>query len=497
MKQQVEKIFSHKFTIPVFVAIYGVLNILYAEKLPANEGLGWDGLRYSSIAAYMLNSPEIDNYILMRIFPPAIVHIIFKVFSIEFSIPNIIKGFEFVNLAGLIISAVFIRKIFDHLKITFEKQMLGFVLLFVSYAIAKFNFYYPVMTDTPALCLSIVLLYFYLTNQTINLLLIVILSGFTWPVVFYQGIILLMFPVVKREFEPLNKVKTIGIQSASALAILVLIIYFIYVDYDYEPVMFTIPIDLKLINISAVGVVTMFFFYPKMLTNRLFFTKDYLLKNINVNRVLTGVAIVVVFNILLRQLNISGKMGALNASMLSSRVICGMAKPLFNVIAHGSYFGSVILLVIIFWNRFSKVVSGFGLGLSLAFMFNFYLFVLGPESRNLINLFPWLVVFLIAAINDYRFSNLFYFTIFLFNLVLSKIWFSVSYNDSGGTINTEGTIGSPNDLFFMNLGPWMSSEMYLKQALVLILFLVILFLLLFKIDLKKGLIPLFGVQKEQ
>jgi hypothetical protein len=49
-----------------------------------------------------------------------------------------------------------------------------------------------------------------------------------------------------------------------------------------------------------------------------------------------------------------------------------------------------------------------GWGLVAAFVLNLYLFGMVPESRRLINLMPWLTVFLIKSLNRYSFSNSFY-----------------------------------------------------------------------------------------
>ncbi len=486
-KNFIVKIFSLEYIFPFFIGVYGILNVLYAEKLPANGGLGWDGYKYAIIAKDFLKSQAIDNYTIMRIFPSALVHIVFKMFQVAFTINSIIIGFEIINVISLVITAIFLKKIFQHFDITLKNQILGFLLLFGNYANAKFAFYYPVMTDSAALCLSTMLLYFYLKNRTINLLLISLIAGFTWPIIFYQGVLMFVFPLVHQFFQPFTKVKTILFHAFSAHLALLAIFYFVYINYQFKPMLLTLPLDFDIIVYSIFSVVLMYYFFPSMLMNKLFFSKVYLKKVIDVKRVLLAVIILIGFNLLIRYLNYKGSQGLLSSNLLSDRLLYSLVKPFITIVAHTNYFGGIVLLVIIFWKRFSITVSEYGLGIVLAFMLNFYFFAEFPESRTIINLLPWLVVFVLKAIDQLNFNKFFYTVILVFNLLSSKMWLMINYADVP-VFNSDNTIGFPNQKFFMNWGPWMSVDMWKLQTIVVAFTLVVLLLILYRLDFKKGLI---------
>ena len=470
------------------MTIWCILNIFFAEKLPANNGIGWDGLKYASIARDYLNSSQIDNYIIMRIFPSTLVHIFCDVFSISYTDYNIIKGFEILNMICLVTSVVFVKKIFVVLDIKFKNQLLGFTLLFISYPVLKFNFFYPVMTDTSAFVLSIILLYCFLKNQVVNLVLISSIGFFTFPTIFYMGIIMLLFPINFSEWKPIVKSKQILISVLSSLYIVVIIYYFTLIIHANTEMYGAMKINYQLIYLSIALIVLLYYFLPVMVFNSDFFDINYLIQQIKINRILLAIFIFSLLLTLKNELNLYDRhcSNFTIENMLKTDNVYNITEPLMPIISDGTYFGSVILLLLLFWSTFSKTIANYGLGLVLSFLFILYALSTTTESRCIINLFPWLVIFLVKGLNQYNFNRLFYFTIFIINIILSKIWLSVNYDMSCG-LDKNGTIAFPNQKFFMNLGPWMSKEMWLLQGIVLAVFLTIIFFILNRIEIKNGI----------
>ena len=116
-----------------------------------------------------------------------------------------------------------------------------------------------------------------------------------------------------------------------------------------------------------------------------------------------------------------------------------------------------------------------------------YLFLFGitPQSRHLINILPWVIVFLVKGINKYSFSTSFYIVVGFLSFIASKIWLLLNIYDSNSTINLDknGSIGFPGQLLWMNIGPWMTEQMYYIQGGVMLVFIGTLFLMLYKIEL--------------
>ena len=150
-----------------------------------------------------------------------------------------------------------------------------------------------------------------------------------------------------------------------------------------------------------------------------------------------------------------------------------------------TFFGIIICLLVFYWSKFTHVVVQSGWGLVGALALNLYLFGIMPESRALINLFPWVVILLIVAINKVNFSNVFYFTIVALSFIASRIWLIIDLKMNSST-DTNGSIDFPSQKFYMNMGPWMSEKAYYIMGAAMLLSLLILFFTLYKINFLKN-----------
>jgi len=126
------------------------------------------------------------------------------------------------------------------------------------------------------------------------------------------------------------------------------------------------------------------------------------------------------------------------------------------------------------------------------------LFGITPQSRHLINILPWIIIFLIKAINKYSFSNSFYIIVGVLSFIASKVWLLLNIYAPNSTLNVDknGSIGFPSQILWMNIGPWMNERMYYVQGGVMLLFIGILFLVLYKVELN-GFKKLKFVRKYQ
>lgn len=462
-KESLRKIISSDWLPPALMFVIGALNIAFAEKLPANEGLGWDGAKYASMARDLLSSPDLDAYYIMRIFPSALIHVFFNVFNIPFGNQNIVIGFELLDLVSLTTAVFVIKKIFNHLKIDIEKQLLGFILFIISYSILVYSFYYPVMTDAFALLLSVLMLYFFLCDQPLNIVLVGFMGGFTIPVLLYQSILLVIFPVVKeRVYVAFSKRDALIISVFSSLYILFVAVYYaIYKQADSE-MLFTLKMSRPLLPISILCVVALYFFFPRMIFNKYLFSRSYVSSNIHINRILFAAVLFLmayVFKYLVYPEMKPSEYYNIE-HFIKVFPVQALVRPLISIVSDANYFGIIIILLMLFWTRFCRTVSSYGLGLALAFLLPVYLVGMTSEPRIITILFPWLVIFWIKSVEEVRFSSAVYWIFFSLNFIISKIWLSINYDLSCGT-DESGTIAFPNQKFFMHMGTWMSEQMWL------------------------------------
>ena len=417
-----------------------------------------------------------DSYLSMRVIPSVLIHYIFALFHIAFSNPNIVTAFEILNIFCLVTGAYFVKKIFIHLKISLKNQLLGFVLLFLNFACGKFIYYYPVLTDASGFLLGILILYFYLKDHVYIIAFITLLAAFTWPPVFLQGIIFLLFPVFKNAPQPIDKTNKYIISSASVLYFAILILFFVIIKKEDTGMLFTLRIDKGLLPIS-IGFLLFFAAYlPLSICNKNFFSMNFIRQHFRLKNLILVFIIVILF-VWIKQLFSVRQSEFLSIEhFLKSPLLSGLTKPLIYLVAHATFYGVAIILMLFFWKEICSVISEFGIGLTLAFLLNIYLTNFVVESRGIINIFPWLIIFLVVVFEKYKIRNEVYFILTAINFLASKIWLTIGYSAHSG-IDENGALGFPNQKLFMNIGPWMSHEMWKTQGTVLLLYILLIFAL--------------------
>ena len=133
---------------------------------------------------------------------PAVVHYALRLCAVPLTVPNVIRAFQFLNIALLTLTALLWCRVAAELQVGEAGKWLGAIGLFANFAVAKFITYYPVLTDPSALALGMLLLHCYLRRQRFALVLLTALGAFVWINLAYQGALLLAFPRPRPGQEP-------------------------------------------------------------------------------------------------------------------------------------------------------------------------------------------------------------------------------------------------------------------------------------------------------
>lgn len=482
---KLKSLLNNQWFFPALIFYYGLFYIFFGEIFP--RGISVDGMVYSSFISDFTKSVFFDTYYVHRILPSLIVSVFFKLFSINITTPHIITAFQILNLASILLSCYFLKRILILFKIEFKNQMIAFALFLFNFGVIKFPFYMPVLTDTFAMMLSTALLYFYLKNNIPGLVISTIFLAFTWPMAYYQGLILIAFPISVLPYTPLLKWQKAIFYGISSLFILVLSIIFVFIEKLDSTVAHVIRIDHDLLPLSILGVILFYFFIAKLFFNKTLLDISLFFNKINYKRLLISLGVFANVFVTIYFLHPNPVSIYSTAKVLHGPVISALIKPLIFIVAHASYFGIVICLLFLFWSSFCKTVSQMGWGLVAAFGLNLFLFGIVLETRCLINLLPWLIVFLIKAINKYSFSKSFYIVVGLLCFVASKVWFLLNNNEGYPPMHLDenGSTGFPDQKLWLSIGPWMNQLMYYVQGGLMLLVLGILFFMLYKIEFKK------------
>jgi hypothetical protein len=471
--QKIKQIVGQNLFFPILILYYTAFYFFFGEKLPINDGLGWDGQIYAKIAQEGLNSAIIDNYYVTRLLPSLIIHYLFKIFPIAFTNSNVVMAFGLLNALLLTTAAFFFKRILEFFKISLKNQLLAFTLVFLNFSVSKFSLYYPVLTDVCALFLSMGLLYFYFKGSTVLLLIFGFLGAFTWPLIFYLSVLLFIFPYSPVSFAPAEKKISMTIRFLIAIYATTMSIYAFKGTANNE-MEFILNPDSRLFFISGLVIVASFYCLSSLLLNENLFSFRELKSSTDFRRIIVVGILFFIIKV------ISGALitNPVNSPYLSfGRSIFllfsrGLVRPGIYLVSFTTYFGSILLLLIFFWNEFSQKLSLLGRGFAFCVLFYLFLFGLASESRVLIALMPFLAILLIVIINQYTLPGFFYAVVFAINLFISKMWLPINFDSNNlfTTIDSNGAIGFSNQKYWMNFGPWMSENMYYLQLLFLFIF---------------------------
>lgn len=484
---KLKALINNQWFFPILILYYGIFYILFGEAYPFNGGLSTDGFVFASFIPDFTKSFFFDSYYVQRILPSLLVSSLFKLLSINTTEPNIYIAFQILNLISIIITCYFFKQILLLFKISLKNQLLAFTLLLLNFGVIKYPFYLPVMTDTFAMMLSTILLYCYLQNDLKGILISTFMLAFTWPMGYYQGLLLIAFPICILPFSPVLKWQKTLITTASVFYIFILSILFLFIEKRDMTVKFVMKIDHNLLPLSILGIILMYFFFAKIFLNKTLFNIPLFFKKLNHKRILLSFSVFFLVYIIIKLLHPNPIPKYSTEQTLRDPTVYSLIRPLISIVADTSYFGIIICLLLIFWSSVSKIISKMGWGLVAAIGLNLFLFGITPQSRHLINILPWVIVFLVKAINKYSFSNSFYMVVGLLSFTASKIWLLLNIYEGNATANIDknGSMGFPDQILWMNIGPWMSEQMYYVQGGVMVLFTGILFFMLYKVELDK------------
>lgn len=452
---------NYKLLMIMFLFLIGAASIFWGERIPVGDGFGWDGKFFGSLVKdfYVRG---MNPYQMQRIIPSAMVNLVLNLFQVPLENEYIVRAFQVYNLAAILLGCCLWLLIANELALSLKARWIGFIGLFINFAVLKQAFYYSVLTDISALVLGLLMLLFYLRGQVLGLFVVALIGAFTWPIIIYGGVILLLFP--RNSTAPaLRNNSRLGV--ILSLLLTVLLAAFIARAYYFDSYSSeTAPIVRSVVWFSIAACLLYVFLSTKILLGSLSLSnlRDEILNIKLKNFVLAILALLIVKTVLYLLADYNQPTFTVD-SYLMLIAITSITKPFIFLVAHAIYFGPVVLLLIILWKPFCRVIQKNGLGLIL-FMLSSVLISVSAESRQSMSALPFFVAFLAKAADqfDWQVSSLW--LLGLIALLFSKVWLPINVAPMEGSI-----LDFPLQYYFMNHGPWMSNFTYLIQGLIVIL----------------------------
>jgi len=458
----------------ILMAIIGIGIILFNfncnEIVVHGNGVGWDGRIYCDMVQNyrkLIFIRGVDAYYIQRILPSSVILVAFKLLNVARTDSNIVVGFVIYNFLLVMISVFFTNLICQELKFKPIYRWFVFVALFVNFPLLKLAYYYPILTDTTAFCLGVVLIYFYLKNRRILLLATLFLGAITWPSFMLMGLPLFIFPIKDFEISKMKYRINIILAVFVSVAMLIFTIFYEYVRPDKGIQL----IEKKLLPLSLIVMaVYIIYLFSYIFNNKNIFNVKYIIKSINWVNFIIGSIFYIGFSVFVKLYNLHH----LNKATLTMKEVIiltfrrGVRLPGLFIFGEITYFGPIIILMFIFWKEISEEIHKRGIGL-LLFISMALVLVINSESRCIVNVLPTIVILVTLAISKLEFKKgKMLFVIFtIFSVFYSKIWLFLN------TRNTNSDNGEflefPMQKYFMNMGPWISNKMYFVQAIIIVI----------------------------
>jgi len=466
----------------MIVLIVGFVQFLVGERITSNDGLGFDG---DGLALIVQNFPTLvfvkglDTYYLQRTLPLGIIHYTFGVFHISFTNENIIRGFQIYNLALIVLVAHVWGQITDIMKFSVQGKWLAFVGLFVNFAILKFYFYYPVLIDQSAFALGALMLYFFLKSKPWGVLIVSILGAFTWPTMLNLGLLLFIFR--QPDTAGLTDYHPMPVKRELIVFIALFICHFGVLAFvnllffegstaqlDKKDIsVVTLPLSI-VVSLSSVFFLAKTFFND----NRLFDIK-WMLNTLDRKNLSIAAIVLIVVRIAIGYVGVPGGLGDSTVALLNNLLKFSIARPGVFLVSHVVFFGPLVLLALLLWKPFCQLIQQYGPGLTLFFFVSLMFGIANSESRHLINILPFWVVFTVKVSEKLSWRAFHYWLIFITCFLFSKIWLLINVEPLTGNFTD-----FPWQYYFMNFGPWMSAQMYVAQGSVILMIGILYYFLL-------------------
>jgi len=440
----------------VAIASWYSYSFVAGERVWAGGGAGWDGTVYAKLSMDFqesLASKSINAYYIQHSLPSAIVNYSTKALGISLTnTKEVINAFLILRFVLLIIIGVFLWKISGVLKFSNKTKYVLYASVYLTVPILKKMLYLPVGTDVTALAIGVIVFYYYLKSNYVLLFLFSMIGAFVYPSMIYTGAIMILFPREKIRFLP-NK-ENWNKYIKIFLVVLYGVFAYLIVDSGFQSKNSSQQVEFGIITISVALIV--FYIYRMLKPVTIFVTlQSWNYKKI-ASHIIGGVGFVVILKFIIALLanNLAAPLKV--STMFDSIMYGSVVNPLVSLVAHISYYGPLIFILIVFWKQIFKEVEN--LGLALIVFVGLYMFMtLGRESRQFINAWPVFVIVACIFINKVELSWRFIYMFIIMSLIFSKVWFNINIE---GISTKNGLLNFPAQRFFMMNGAWMSTKVY-------------------------------------
>lgn len=445
------------------------------EKLPYNNGLGWDGEDYFNILqnfSELYVNRGINAYHIQRILPFAIVHYAHFLFGEAVTIPSAITGCCILNFICILLTVFYFFKISNNRQWNPKTETIAFAICFFNVPILKVFGYYPLLTDCPAYLLSYMAIYYFLINNKIMEVIVGIMALVTWPILALVIWMLAFFP--RDEVLVLNPNDRVSSVISSIVRLVLTlwlpILFFaisaaIFYKHPERPYLEWFnhrhPLNYYHAIVSILATAGLFFLASKAFKLEWKNVLATIFQRRNLIILITSfIGFVIVYNL-------SKYYGGKSSFTPLGQVIALQEYPASDILVvletHFLYLGLFFIMLTLLWKDYVKIVcEKYGIGFLLAVMLGL-VFITEIETRKLISFYPVFMIPLMNVIEKKNFKNWVPLVFVVISLLLSFFWWKINVSgiEESFIARVDNYRAFPAQRYFMFMGPWQCRMVYM------------------------------------
>jgi hypothetical protein len=463
--------------------------IASGDRIPANEGFGYDGYFYGTFARDVPNElpKPMWNERLQRIGPSVIVWCGFQLCGIDqASNEQIIGGFVALNLVCMAASVILWHRLASLMGLGTAGRWFGFVAVFVNFANAKHAWYYPVLTDCTVTLLGFLLCYAFVRRSLAGLMVVVLAGSFAssalgfWSLPLFLG----MRAGAPEPVCPEQRMR-VWLLTRLIVEVSVLLTVISYYVWNFRPDAHGLPAVESLVPIStALAAVYLILALLPLLA------WQTLVRPLRLAWSLCswGVPLWLFTNLITKvacEWLRPGSAAETSQGMLkfvfhdaNSIFLRSVIAPLIFLVCHVVYAGPFVLILMLHWRALCKRFGGFGLDMVL-FAGLVVILALDSETRHLLVALPFLALFAGREIDEQQVSRWFWAVYLALSIAFSAAWLTIGNAWSSDDMQRPREF--PVQWYYMFQGPWVSLTSYAIQATAVLLALICFGWLLFPV----------------
>jgi hypothetical protein len=458
------------------VALLVVVTIALGERIGVNNGEGWDGQAYSSWARDfdLVLRGGVTRYQAQRVVPSAIVYYAHAALGVAHARAAVIVSFQILDGLALVASAWLLYRIARALAWSRAATWAAFASTFLAFANARHQLYYPTLTDATAFLLGTAMVWAYVERRPIALAIVAAVSTVTWPALLPLALVALVLPRPREPVDPVTwralPIVAIAVGVATAALVAGWLLWYRHAPYPGAETFYARSRgELIVPAIAACAAVCGAAAYGAARSGRTWALARYA-RTLRLGPTLAALgvvaAIVVARGWWVDRVGRAGEGGTL-AELVGRTAAYTIRGPLWNIVFAIVYYGPIVIVAIAAWRRVAATAATLGPAMVACVAMTILLGVTS-ESRQLLHLFPFVVVATIEATRE-MWTRRLAIIVAALALVWSKLWWKFGYDSAIDTWDW------PNQRYVMHEGPWACYAAYVAHLAAAVVTAIVLY----------------------